>query len=76
VVCEQTLLTWTGGVRTMRFHSPSFSLDLPGLACVSLGGLWALTVVILSIAERRRISTTNRWLIALLLMCCGLWLVP
>jgi hypothetical protein len=76
VVCEQTLLTWTGAVETMQLPAPPFGLDSLGLLCVSLGGLWVLTVMVSSIAGRRRISTTNRWLIALLLTCCGLWLVP
>jgi ankyrin repeat protein len=76
VVCEQTLLTWTGRVQTMRLFPPPFGLDLVGLLCVILGGVWAVAVVVLSIAERRRISPANRGLIALLLLCCGLWLVP
>jgi hypothetical protein len=76
VVCEQTLLTWTGGVRTMRFSPAQFGPDFFGLLCLILGILWALAVVVMSVAGRQRISTANRWLIALLLVCCGLWLVP
>jgi hypothetical protein len=39
------------------------------MLCVILGILWAL-------ARRQRISATNRWLIALIVVSCGLWLVP
>jgi hypothetical protein len=76
MVCERTLLTWTGGVQTMRFSAPQFGPDFFGVLCLILGISWAVAVAVVSIAGRRRISTINRGLIALLLACCGLWLVP
>jgi hypothetical protein len=76
VVCEQTLVTWAHGVQMMEWSPPRFGLDWIGACCVILGILWVLTVVVLSVIRRERISTTNRWSIALILVCSGLWLVP
>lgn len=75
-VCEQTLLTWGRGGHMMEFSPPQFGLDLIGMLCLILGIIWALAVVVVSLTNRQRISTTNRWLIALILACSGLWLVP
>jgi hypothetical protein len=76
IVCEQTLLTWGRGVHMMEFSPPQFGLDLIGMLCVIPGIIWALAVVVVSLTNRQRLSTTNRWLIALILVCSGLWLVP
>ena len=76
VVCEQTLVTWAHGVQMMEWSPPRFGLDWIGACCVILGILWVLTVVVLSVIRRERISPTNRWLIALIVVCGGLWLVP
>jgi hypothetical protein len=76
IVCEQTLLTWTGAVQMTGFPVPQFALDWIGLACVLLGLLWAIVTITLSILGRSRISLTDKWLVALILLCCGLWLVP
>lgn len=76
MVCEQTLLTWRRGGHMMQFSPSPFGLDLIGMLCVILAMLWALAVVVLSLVSRQRISATNRWLISLILVCCGLWLVP
>jgi hypothetical protein len=76
VVIEQTLLTWPRGVQTMESSPPQFGPDLIGVLCVILGILWALTVVVLSVINRRGISAANRWMIALIVVSCGLWLVP
>lgn len=76
VVCEQTLVTWAHGGQEMELCMPQFGLDLIGMLCIILGIIWALTVVVLSLTGRGRLSATNRWLIAILLACCGLWLVP
>jgi hypothetical protein len=76
VVCEQTLVTWVHGAQMMQFSPPQFSLDLVGLFCLILAILWAFTVGVLSVSRRQRISPTNRWLIALIAVCAGLWLVP
>ncbi len=75
VVCEQTLVTWTQGVEMTEF-SPPLGLDLIGVLWVILGVLWALTVVVWSVTSHQRISPTNRWLIALIVVCGGLWWVP
>jgi len=75
VVCEQTLLAWTRGV-AMESPVRQFGLDWIGSLCVILALLWATAIVILSVRERSRISAINRWLIALMLLCCGLWLIP
>lgn len=76
VVCEQTLVTWAHGVQQMEFSPPQLGLDLIGVLCVILGVLWAFAVVVLSITRSQRVSPTNRWLIALIMLCVGLWLVP
>jgi hypothetical protein len=76
VVCEQTLVTWAHGVQQMEFSPPQLGLDLIGVFCVILGVLWTLAVVVLSITRSQRVSPTNRWLIALIILCAGLWLVP
>jgi uncharacterized protein len=76
VVCEQTLVTWAHGVQMMQFSPPQFGLDLLGVFCVILGILWAFTVGVLSGIRSQRISPLNRWLIALIAVCAGLWLVP
>jgi Ankyrin repeats (3 copies) len=76
VVCEQTFVTWAYGVQQMEFSPPQFGLDWIGVFCVISGILWALAVVILSITRSQRVSPTNRWLIALIILCVGLWLVP
>jgi hypothetical protein len=76
VGCEQTLVTWARGVQVMELSAPQFGLDLIGVFCVILGILWALTVVVLPVIHRQRISPTKRWLIALIVVCGGLWLVP
>jgi hypothetical protein len=76
VVCEQTLLAWTGGVRMTGLPVPQFALDWIGLFCVLLGLLWAILILTLSVLERARICATHKWLIALILLCCGLWLMP
>ena len=75
VVCEQTLVTWTQGVEMTEFSAP-LGLDLIGVLWVILGVLWALTVVVWSVTSHQRISPTNRWLIALIVVCGGLWWVP
>jgi hypothetical protein len=67
VGCEQTLVTWARGVQVMELSAPQFGLDLIGVFCVILGILWALTVVVLPVIHRQRISPTKRWLIALML---------
>jgi hypothetical protein len=76
VVCEQTLLAWTGDVQMTGLPVPHFALDWIGLLCVLLGLLWALTIVTLSVRSRSRISATDKSLFALMILCCGLWLVP
>jgi hypothetical protein len=76
IVCEQTLLTWTGTVQMTGFPVPRLALDWIGLLCVLLGLLWALATVTLSVLSRSRISRTDKGLAALILLCCGLWLVP
>jgi hypothetical protein len=76
IVCEQTLLAWTRGAPMTGSPVPLYALDWIGLACVILALLWATAIVILSVRERSRISAINRGLIALTLLCCGLWLVP
>jgi hypothetical protein len=43
---------------------------------VTLGIFWALAIVILSLTNRQPLSIINRWSIALILVCSGLWLVP
>jgi len=75
-VCEQTLLTWMRGMQSMGVSPPQFSLDLMGVILIICGGFWAVIVVVLSIARRQRISATNGWLIAIIVVCCSLWLVP
>jgi hypothetical protein len=76
VVCEQTLVTWAHGVQMMESSAPRLGLDLIGVVCVILGILWALTVVVLSVIHRQRISSANRRLITLIIVYGGLWLVP
>jgi hypothetical protein len=76
IICEQTLLAWTRGVPMTGSPVPPYALDWIGLACVLLALLWAIAIIILSVRERSRISAINRRLIALTLLCCGLWLVP
>jgi hypothetical protein len=76
VVCEQTLLAWTGDVQMTGLPAPHFALDWIGLLCVLLGLLWAIAIVTLSTRSRSRICATDKWLIVLLVLCCGLWLVP
>jgi hypothetical protein len=51
-------------------------MDFIGLLCLILAASWALAVVALSVAAKSRVSAINHWLIALVLACCGLWLVP
>jgi uncharacterized protein len=76
VVCEQTLLAWTGDVQMTGLPVPHFALDWIGLLCVLIGLLWAIAIVAVSISRRARISATDKWLVALMVACCGLWLVP
>jgi Ankyrin repeats (3 copies) len=76
IVCEQTLLAWTRGAPMTESPAPQFVLDWIGLSFVILAALWAAAIVILSAHERSGISSVNRWLIALALLCCGLWLIP
>ncbi len=76
IVCEQTLLAWTGGVQMTGFPVPQLALDWIGLVCALLGLVWAIAIATLSIRSRSRISATDKWLVALLVLCCGLWLVP
>jgi hypothetical protein len=71
IVCEQTLLAWTRGVPVTGSPVPQFTLDWIGSSCVILALLWAIAIAILSVRERSRISATNRRLIALILLCCG-----
>jgi hypothetical protein len=76
IVCEQTLLAWTGGVQMTGLPVPQFALDWIGLLYVLLGLLWAIAAVTSGIRSGgARISATNKWLIAVILLCCGLWLV-
>jgi hypothetical protein len=76
VVCEQTLLAWLGYVQMTGLPVPQFALDWVGLVCVLLGLLWAILAITSSILGGWRISVTNKWLVVLILLCCGLWLVP
>ena len=76
IVCEQTVLAWTGDVQMTGFTVPQFTLDWIGLLCALLGLLWAVVTVASSALKRSRISVTDRWLVALALLCGGLWLVP
>lgn len=76
VVLKQTLVTWAHGMQRMDFSPPQIGLDLIGVLCVILGILWALTVVVLSVIRSQRISPINRWLITLIVVCGGLWMVP
>jgi len=76
IVCEQTFLAWTRGMQMTEFSLPQFGLDSIGMLCALLGLLWAITIVILSIHKTSRISAIDQWLIAMILLCCGLWLVP
>jgi hypothetical protein len=76
IVCEQTLLAWTRGVPATGSPVLLYRLDWTGLLCMILALLWATAIVVLSVRERSRISAINRWLIALTLVCCGLWLTP
>ncbi len=75
IVCEQTLLAWTGGVQMTGIPVPQLALDWIGLVCVLLGLPWTIVVVTRSMRGGSRISVTNRRLIVLLIVCCGLWLV-
>jgi hypothetical protein len=76
VVCEQTLLAWTGDMQITGLPVPHFALDWIGLLCVLFGLLWAITIVTLFMRSRSRVSATDKWLVALLVLCCGLWLIP
>jgi Ankyrin repeats (3 copies) len=76
IVCEQTLLTWTGDLWMTGLPVPNFALDWIGLLCAFLGLFWAIAIVSLSIRGGSRVSATNKWLVAVMVLCCGLWLVP
>ncbi len=76
IVCEQTLLAWTGDVHPAGFPVPQFTLDWIGLLFVLLGLLWTIGTITLAALNRSGISETDKWLAALVLLCCGLWLVP
>jgi hypothetical protein len=76
IVCEQTLLAWTRGVPITGSPELLYGLDWVGLCCVILALLWAMAVVIVSVCGSSGVSAINRWLIALIVPCCGLWLVP
>jgi hypothetical protein len=76
IVCEQTLFAWTRGVPMTGSPVPLYGLDWIGLLCVILALLWAIASVIVSVRERSGITAIERWLIALIVLCCGLWLVP
>jgi hypothetical protein len=75
IICEQTLLAWTGGMQMTGLPVPQFALDWIGLLYVLLGLLWVIAAVAGSIRRRARISATNKWLIAVILLCCALRLV-
>jgi hypothetical protein len=76
IVCEQTLLAWTGELWMTGLPVPHFALDWIGLLCLFLGLLWAIAVITLSTRARSRILATNKWLAAVMLLCCGVWLIP
>jgi hypothetical protein len=76
IVCEQTILAWTGDTPGTGFPVPQFPLDWIGLLSAFLGLLWVIVTVTSSVLSRSRISLTNKWLVALILLGCGLWLVP
>jgi hypothetical protein len=77
VVCERTLLAWTRGVY-VGSDSPllHFAMDFIGVLGILLAILWGLIVAVLSLLNKSRISATDRWLIAVIAVCSGLWLVP
>lgn len=76
VVGEQTFLAWARGSKMLDFSSPLSGLDLIGLTCLLLAASWALLAVVLSLVSRSRISGIDLRLIAVILVCCGLWAVP
>src|SRR5271170_3290602 len=76
VVCEQTLLAWTRGAQRVSFSPSHSSLDTIGILFVLFAIVWALVVLILGVLNRSRISETDWTLIAVLIVCCGLWLIP
>lgn len=75
IVCEQTLLAWNGDVRMTGFPVPQFVLDWIGLLWVLAALVWAVATLALSVRRKSRLSATNKWLIAIIVLCCGLWLI-
>jgi hypothetical protein len=76
LVLEQTLVTWERGVQLSGYFPPQSVLDWIGMGCVILALLWAVAVLILTMSGGPGISTSNRWLIALVFICFALWCVP
>jgi hypothetical protein len=76
VVYEQTLVTWMRGEPWVGVAESHSIVDLIGMLCVLLAAVWALLVVILAAFNQLRFSAAEWTLMAVLVVCCGLWTVP
>lgn len=73
---ERTAVTWFHGAQAVGLAPLHSALNLIGALVVLLAVLWALVVLIPSAVKRSRISGTDWTLVAILVLCCGVWAVP
>jgi hypothetical protein len=76
VVCEQTLLAWTRGDEMAEFSARQSGLDWVGILCLVVAVGRAIAAIVWSLLRRSRVSAVERWLIVLIIVCCGLWWMP
>ncbi len=75
-VYGQTFLAWAHGANHAGISASHSGLDAIGLLFTLLAIAWALAVLILGVVKRSRISAADWALVAVLVVCCGLRLVP
>lgn len=76
LVCEQTLVPWRRGASRLGFSVFHSWVDVAGVLVVLTAAAWGVAVLVRRVFRRSNSSRTEWTLIAILVTCCGAWMVP